>query len=336
MAEARTPLATIHDEFGRARGEHRDSAWAYGVSWRLMRRDVEPDQVGEVLKEALALVQETQESPEVLFGTPDEHADALYDRWVEEGRLHLWDASRMTWAQVPSWGLGLAAFLSLGLMVAFLANGETSRTWTLGMIAIPVGIGFGVAATWAAWDSLLRSRGTAAAAVGAGGTLASASIVTAMLNEWSKAHPLGHASTWSYLWVAAVCAMAAVTWSRWRRPRSAPEPTGITDVDEWSRELAAILRGRHGLGDARVRTIVGDTHAHAADAGRSVQEEFGTPEDYAARFEPDRARKRRIEAACWLAIGVAQGLWLLDDFGWLRATVAVACLGVAWQNYRRD
>src|SRR6476620_7283421 len=104
MAETETPLATLFRAFGRARREELDSTWAYDVSWRLLRQDVDPAQVHEGLEEALALVQESQESPEALFGTAEEHADALYAQWVGEGRLHLWDAATMTWAEVPAWG----------------------------------------------------------------------------------------------------------------------------------------------------------------------------------------------------------------------------------------
>src|SRR6476620_9854416 len=130
MAEHTTPLAATIDAFNDARGEALDSLWAYGVSWRLLRRDVEPAQVDEGLREALALVEQTQQSPEDLFGDPDEHADALYDRWVEEGRLHLWDPSSMSWREVPAWGLGMAAFYSVAFMAFFLADGQASRTWT--------------------------------------------------------------------------------------------------------------------------------------------------------------------------------------------------------------
>jgi hypothetical protein len=334
MAEA-TPLATTIDAFDRARGDDMDGVWAHSVAWRLLRRDVEPGQVDEGLTEALALVRETQEAPADLFGSSEEHADALYDHWVDDGRLHLWDASSMAWREVPSWGLGMGAFWCIGFMVAFLADGETSRTWTLGMVVIPVGIGWAKAAALAAWDSVLRSRGPVVAVLAVAATMATAATAIASVNEWGKAHPLGTASTWWYLWAAASCALLAMAWGRWLESRPAPAPPGIADVDDWSRQLAAILRGSHHLSEVRVRTIVGDAHAHASDAGRTVQEEFGTPAEHAARFTPDRARKRRLEAWFWVFLGVMQGLWLLEDFTWLRAAVVLACLLVAWRTSRR-
>lgn len=334
MAEAKTPMAVLHEQFDQARGDDMDGVWAYAVSWRLMRRDVEPDQVCEGLEEALALVRETQESPRDLFGTPDEHSHALYDRWVEEGRLHLWDAGSITWPEVPAWGLGTGSFFSVAFMVTFLLDGRTTLTWTAGLVLLPVGIGVGTAAVGATWDALLRSRGTAAALVGSVAVVASCSIAVATVNEWSKAHPFSTGSTWLYLWVAGVCALLAAALGRWADARPATT-TGISDVDDWSRQVAAILRGSYSLADVRVRTIIGDAHAHAADAGRTVEEEFGTPEDYAARFVPDVARRRRLEASLWAFMGAANSVWLAGDFGWFRAAFIAACLAMAWRLWRR-
>ncbi|RYC11405.1 hypothetical protein [Nocardioides zhouii] len=66
-----------------------------------------------------------------------------------------------------------------------------------------------------------------------------------------------------------------------------------------------------------------------------MQEEFGTPEECAAGFAPDRARKHRWEAMLLAFLGIMQGLWLLDGFSWLRAAVAVGFLLCAWAAYRR-
>lgn len=337
MAEATTPLAATIDAFHAARGEEMDGVWAYAVSWRLVRRDVEPHQVREGLEEALALVRQTQESPEVLFGTPDEHADELHDRWADEGRLHLWDASSMTWAEVPSWGFGLGAVWSIVFMLFFLAAGETSRTWTLGMLVVPVGIGLGKAAAWATWDTLLRRRGTALAVAGTAATVATLSTAIALVNEWSKAHPLGTATTWWYVCVAAASALLAGAWSRWRASRTETEagPEGIAEIDVWSRQLAAILRGRHTLSDARVRTIIGDAHAHAADAGRTVEEEFGSPEEYAARFAPDLLRRSRLTIGFYVLMAVLWLVPLIWGFSWLNVAAGLCCILLAAQVRRR-
>lgn len=332
---AETPLSTTIEGFEQARGEYEDGMWAHGVAWRLMRRDVEPIQVCEGLEEALEVVRDTQEPPEELFGPPGDHADSLYDRWVEEGRLHLWDAGRTTWPEVPSSGLAWSAFLSLGFLVAFLLDGESSRTWTLGMIVLPVGMGLAVAAMAAAWDSTLRGQGFGSAVVAATSTIVVLATVIALVNEWSKAWPLGTASTWWYVVVAAACALLSTTWRRWLDARPAEAPEGIADVDEWSRQLAAILRGRYNMADARVRTIIGDAHAHAADAGRTVQEEFGTPEEYATRFVPDLARRSRLLVAFYLAAVVLNVVAVALGLSWSNLVLAAGFAWLAWREHQR-
>ena len=82
MAEAKEPLTSTYDAFGAARGVEADEGWAFAVSWNLMMDDVDVDQVREGLEEALDVVRATGESPQQLFGSASEHADALQDQWV--------------------------------------------------------------------------------------------------------------------------------------------------------------------------------------------------------------------------------------------------------------
>lgn len=158
MAEQTTPLAALHEEFDRARGDDADGVWAFSVSWRLLRRDVEPGQVHEGLVEALELVRETQESPVELFGTPAEHADALHDRWVDEGRLRLGDPSPTTWVGATRLGLVLSVAYGLPLGALVLVRGGTgSATFgTLALVSVIVGLG----SAWgtAAWGRRHRAR----------------------------------------------------------------------------------------------------------------------------------------------------------------------------------
>ncbi|CAM3842021.1 hypothetical protein [Nocardioides zeicaulis] len=327
-------LGPMHEAFDDARGEPGDGLWSWAVAWRLLRQSVEPDLVREGLQEALDLVRETQESPADLFGTPEEHSDALYERWVEEGRLRLWDASHTTWGEVPSFGLGTSAVVSVGFLVVLLLRGETTPTWSVGMVLLPVGLGLVIALVSALHDTLLRSRGAIAAAAGSVGVLAASSLVLAVVNEVTRSHPIGTGSTWWYVPVAGACALLAIAWRRWWDARPVPTEAIIADADDWSRELAGILRSRYTMSDARVHEVVGDAHAHAADAGRRVQDEFGTPEDYAATFRPDVARGWLLSARLHAAMAVS---WALATFAGMRwgPVLAVLWALLAWQAYRR-
>ena len=115
--------------------------------------------------------------------------------------------------------------------------------------------------------------------------------------------------------------------------------------DAWAEELAGTLRLRMDLPEARVREIVREARAHAAESGRPLVEEFGAPARYAARFRRDRATASRRMA--WLYTGMAAlvltislGTFLTDGrlSWWNVAWVTVIVLVAAgqWREYRRQ
>lgn len=148
-----TPLATTLDGFDRARGDGSDSAWAFAVSWNLLMRDVDASQVRDALEEALALVRETGEPPAELFGTPGEHADALYGRWVSEGRLVLVDAGHQSWPASARLGLTLSAVYAVLLGVVTWAGGDLDAPASVvRVVLISLVIGFGTSLGLATWS----------------------------------------------------------------------------------------------------------------------------------------------------------------------------------------
>lgn len=269
MAEA-TPLSRTVDEFDRARGDDMDGVWAFSASWRLLMRDVDVTLVVDGLNEALDVVRETQESPQDLFGDARQHADTLYDRWVEEGRLVL-DDGCTTWRDAVVTGLVLAALVAGIFAVLLLVR---------------------------------RELGTAAVASVAGISLA--------------------------LGLGAAVGQAASS-RRHRRP--APGP-GVPDDARWSMELTEILRSRHAMSGPRVRDIVAEAHAHAAQSGRSVQDEFGTPEQYAAHFAPDLARRSRWKVFAFAALALCAGILLADGFRWPAALMTATFAWWALSEHR--
>lgn len=126
-------------------------------------------------------------------------------------------------------------------------------------------------------------------------------------------------------------AVGQAAWSR--RHRRAPEPDAPDDA-RWAMELTEILRRRHSMSGARVRGIVAEAHAHAAEAGRPVHEEFGTPEEYAARFTPDVLRRSRWRSGALAALAVAGGVMLLDGFDWSAAGVTAVAAWCAVGEHR--
>lgn len=329
-----TPIPATVEAFEQARGDALDGVWAHGVSWALLVRDVEADLVDEGLREALEVVRDTGEPAEELFGPAGEHAVVLYDRWVDEGRLRLAGRTSMPWRAVPSSGLAWSAFFCVAFAVMMWASGDSPRTWTLGMAIIPVGLGLATAAAVATRDALLQRRGTVTGIVGAASAVVALAVLLASANEWSRAHPWGTHSAWWYVPLAIACGLLSTAWRRWTDTWPSQATPAQIDVDEWSRQVAALLRARYSLADGRVRSIIAEAQQHALQSGRSLVEEFGTPEDYAARFAPDLAR--RALHTMWfhlflVALSVAA---VLAGGSRLNLVTAVGFAWVAWRYHR--
>ena len=84
----------------------------------------------------------------------------------------------------------------------------------------------------------------------------------------------------------------------------------------------------------RARRIVAEAHAHALETGRPVEEEFGTPTSYAARFAPDLRRRSRLTTAFYAVVAACAGLLLVDDLRWTWAVVVASFAWMAWSEHR--
>ena len=87
------------------------------------------------------------------------------------------------------------------------------------------------------------------------------------------------------------------------------------------------------LSDARVREIVAEARAHAAESGRTLEEEFGPPDEYAA-VRPDARRRTTLTIAFYAVLVVLQLVQMVDGFSWATAAV-VLCFGwLTWNEHR--
>lgn len=127
-------------------------------------------------------------------------------------------------------------------------------------------------------------------------------------------------------------------------------PTGETareseqqtpDDGTWALVLGGTLRGRLGYSDERARQVVEEARAHAAASGRPLAEEFGTPQEYAARFRPDTRRKDRLYAvlltlvaAYWVGMLGFEWISPQESVQWWRILGAVlfpVLAGLQWR-----
>ena len=247
-------------------------------------RNVEAELVREGLEEALDVVRQAQEAPAVLFGAPREHAGELTTGGSpRDGSARRPGLRSVARGPVDGAGLGIRHVPGLrgdagaeGRLATHLdprhgrhpgrpRPGSHGRCRRVGRLAQAQG--HGERHRWGPGD-----RGVGAGAAGA-------------VNEWSKAHPFGTHSVWLYVPIAAGCAVLAIGWRRWvgtPRPAGAPgsRRCGPVVAASWPRSCESATR-------CRIRgcaTILFEAHAHAAESGRSLEEEFGEPEEYAARF----------------------------------------------------
>jgi hypothetical protein len=332
MAETDQTLVSTYDAFSAARGEEMDHLWAFSVSWKLMMNDVEVEQVREGLEEALALVRETQESPEDLFGDPKEHASELYRRWKSEGRLRLTHGEKIVAARsIPASSLHAGAWFALALALLELVDGDDLPATFL---ALPVGLGFAAVGGLALWERASRRWATpVAVAVMAAATLVLALVVASVLQSTDAS--LGSAMPWILVGEAVVLWFLGRCFTVLATAKAVVAARDGLDDEQWVERFSGILRGPGWTPEARVREIVAEARSHAAETGRTLAEEFGTPEHYASQFGMDRARRSRLTIALLaLLIGLNVALQL-DGWSWTGIAAVLLLAWMTWREYRR-
>ncbi|TQK69924.1 hypothetical protein [Nocardioides sp. SLBN-35] len=332
MGEATTPLARTIDAFADARGEESDRAWAMGVCFALLARDVRHDLVREDLEQVLEVVREAEDSPEQLFGPAREHAAEVSARWDAEGRA-VWSLEGVASVRdAVATGLYLSAIAAAGVWLVGLLRGESS--WTIAHLLLAC-VGLAGAAGYVFWDRISRRRTTAVA------VLATAAVVLGLSVALGPLLMLTHDAPWAEVpgaWLlpveaAALCA-AGLALDRAATDRAAGDSAGSPTDEEWARRLGGLLRGPGWRSDARVGELVAEARSHAAEGGRSLVEEFGRPEDYAARLGPDRARRRRLVGAALLVPAGLSLLLFADEHSWNSLGLAGLLGWMAWREYR--
>lgn len=337
MAEATTSLARAIDAFDRARGEEQDGVWALQVCFAMLTRDVRDDVVRDDLEQVLEVVRATQESPEQLFGPAREHAAEAYARWCAEGRA-VWSlAGSGSVRETVGTGLQVSAAVTVGVWLLGLLRGEPSPS--LGHLLLPPCLGLAAMGLPAWWDRLSRRRAAAVAVPGfVAAVIGVSAAVGSLLMLTRDASPAEGIGGWLLPVEAAALWAAGALLGRWSAAGGAAggaDSARLLTDDEWSRRLAGILRGPGWWPDARVRELVAEARSHAAESGRSPGEEFGAPEEYAARLGPDRVRRRRLVVAALLVLAGVCVVLSFDGHPW-RGLVMAGLFGcMAWSEHRR-
>ena len=355
-------LVDVIDEVGHARAEvgadpvEQDVVWASLVAFRLSMDGVATSAARRELRRVADVVRESGEGPEALFGTPDEFARQVQDDAAEAGEPLVDSSPDAAWRDVLPVGLTVAAGTSVLFAVVWLIRDGLTTNVSWGTLFAPGLVGVTGVTVMTLWERMLvRASRLVAVLTCAAALAAMACAIAFWLVEVNAGTRLFTGST---LWLFALTpAYGALAWLAEKMlPQAPPARTtseaaaaGLADDawadDAWAEELAGTLRLRMDLPEARVREIVREARAHAAESGRPLVEEFGAPARYAARFRRDRATASRRMA--WLYTGMAAlvltislGTFLTDGrlSWWNVAWVTVIVLVAAgqWREYRRQ
>lgn len=330
-------LSRVARAFQSARGIDGDADWAELALIRMVFEDVRIDVAERQLTDAAATVSEAQESPKALFGRPSEWADLQAEELREAGLDVFEDPLVMGLREgvVTTLGVasGLSALFFLSQLLDLLFGGDAGPTdLTIGFALMPLLLAALLVVLIAVYKrAVARFRFPIVVALCAAVVVLGAGGAASILMLLGQRGPDIHlAWSWSILLVPVYAALTWVVAKLWRVPADGAgegdvlTPQQILDsahLDDgaWTARARAALRRRDDLTDARVDAALTEARAHAAEAGSSLLEEFGSPEGYALRFPKDpRTVARRMTvlfavlALLWLALALANAA----DAGW--------------------
>ncbi|MFX0537129.1 hypothetical protein ACQBAT_06690 [Ornithinimicrobium sp. Y1847] len=322
-----TPVLTA---YGTARGDRGDQLWAERALATFVLENARDAVIERELSTALELVQESGESAQELFGPAAEWARERLVSLDDSGRPTLLSTAEASWREAPLIGLVMASLVSLVFLVLMLLDSGLTSEFTWGLLLAPGVIGVLGMLTYTVWQRTLTRHRRVVAGLATGVALVvTAAAAAGLMVGTSEAVVFTGSTFWL---VAVVVGYLVLAWAsakmlpaRDEGREGGPDALGLPD-EAWVRELAGTLRLRMEMPERRIDEIVREARGHAAQAGVSLAEEFGTPSSYASRFPRDRAASSR--RMMWFQL-------LLVPLG---AVVAFAGLfetpstGVAWQG----
>ncbi|QFG67567.1 hypothetical protein [Ornithinimicrobium pratense] len=340
------PLTGVLQAYRDARGVAQDQAWAEQVVGTLVLDEVSPGLIRRELQDALNLVRESGEGPEVLYGPAREWArERVVDR-AEQGLPTVDSTPDSTWRDVLVVGSVVASLISLMILVVWLVRDGFSTDYTWGLLLLPLVAGTGVMGALTTWERVLTRRPAWMAAAAGLGVAALTVALLAWLLLGTRDDVLATGSTFSLGLLAIGYALLAGALERLLPERGHRRRPPLDD-EAWARELAGTLRLRMNLPETKVREIVREARSHAAQSGQDLAQEFGTPATYASRFARDRATRAR--RAAWLqtalvplAALVAFGGLLeeptpsgISGYGLMMVAVTLTLAVQGWRRVRR-
>lgn len=349
-------LHRVRREFLAARGVDDDPRWAESALVTMVFADVQIDVAEEALIDAAALVQQSQESPEQLYGPPDRWAGETVESLRESGIAVFEDPMppdlRGSVLTVLGVAAGLSALFVASDVLSLLLGTGPDKGLTLGLAVAPLLLSAAIIILWRVYTEASRRFSFPAVvalsvlvlAICAGGT-------AAVIMPLGQTEPVAGRG-WMVALVPLYGLIAALLARVWPKPSAAPQPLTVPEVleggavedEQWLRRARAALRERGDLPEKRISAALREAQEHAADHGTRLLEEFSSPEEYARSLPRDpRVTPRRMTvlygalALCWLAAGVlgaAEQHWEPSWDQGMYAVLVLISLWLAWTHAR--
>lgn len=342
----------VRHEFLSAREIPADGEWAESAFVSMVFADVQIDVAEDCLVDAAALVQESQESPAELYGTPRDWAAEQVQSLRRTGLSVFDDPLDMDLRGKILTVLGLAAGLSLLFvlsdLLSLLFRAGSDRGFTLGLALAPLLLATTLVLLIQTYRwSVGRFSFPLTVALCALVVAACAGTTAAVIMPLGQTGP--EASRWWTLLLAPCYGMLAwVTARLWKSPSPAPQPLTAAEMlaartledQEWLSRARTSLRQRAAVSEKRISAALAEAQDHAVDQGTRLVEEFGSPEEY-GRSLPEDPRVRPARFALlygalslgWLGTAVLGDIdshWQLFLF----TVLVLLCLWQAWGHAR--
>ncbi|GAA3986856.1 hypothetical protein GCM10022247_01500 [Allokutzneria multivorans] len=257
------------------------SEWDDRARLALARNGVRRELADTVLSEVEQHCSDSGETPEVVFGTPEEFASSVAVERVPIAERAERDRDGMT---ARSRRRALIVFLGAHVVVLgvvlWTAVGLTVPLTLAGVVGSVLGLAAAVGVVVTAFE--LRPSGRPRAVVWAFAVVGVLTVLTALAFTGLPKTSLGTLPAP----IVAVLGIALVWWGLRYEPRVLS-----TGAGDWEKRLAGLLEGRHDLPRARAVELAAEAGQHVTASGNTAEEEFGTAEEYAAELaghEPAR------------------------------------------------
>lgn len=209
----------------------------------------------------------------------------------------------VSWRDGPVHGMYAAAGFAVLFFLVVLARGDSELDHDAPLLTFPVLVGLTVATTRTAWLRTLWGRPFGVAVAAAAGVATTGIVVIGLVMWLGRDLVIPVHGPWSMALVVLGCAATGKLLDR-LLPKGSPSGVSAPLGDEeWLMALAGTLRVRATMPEARIAAVTAEARAQATEAGATLHDEFGRPEDYASRFDRDETNHSRRMA--WVYTGLA-------------------------------